>query len=120
MNARDANTTLLRAMGVQAGNITAATVRMRPGQYPQLVLSQIVMPAQLADGGLREEQARFRLVPEQPQRAPFDLDALCAQARADLADDIGLNAAIASVEIAKEFYLLRKSVLRKLSLRGVA
>lgn len=108
MSTCDANTALLRVIGVQASNVTAATVRMRPDKYPQLVLSQIVMPAQLANGGLREEQVRFRLVPEQPQRAPFDLDALCAKARADLADDIGLNAAIAAMEVAKEFYMLRK------------
>lgn len=120
MTARDANTTLLRAMGVSAGNITAATVRMRPGQYPQLVLTQIITSKQLACGGLHEEQARFRLVPETspPQRAPFDLDALCAQARADLAHDIGLNAAIAAMEVAKGFRLLRKNVQRKRSLRG--
>lgn len=38
----------------------------------------------------------------------FDLDALCAQARADLADDIGLHAIIVSVEVADAFYRARQ------------
>lgn len=43
----------------------------------------------------------------------FDLDALCARAREDLADDTALNAAIAAVEVAQAFWHLRKRVVAR-------
>ncbi|ADV01293.1 hypothetical protein [Alicycliphilus denitrificans] len=52
--------------------------------------------------------------PHTPPAAPapdFDLDALCAKARADLADDIGLDVAIAAVEVARDFWRLRRRLL---------
>lgn len=47
-----------------------------------------------------------------PHAAPaFDLDALCTKARADLVDDICLNASIAALEVAMDFNRARKRLL---------
>lgn len=104
--ADDANTQILRALGINLKNITAADISLRPGELPRLMVDCLADPHTMV-----HEVLAFDLVPRnQPAPTPtpaLDLDAMCAAAQDRLAFATRISA-----EWAKEYQREESDAIR--------
>lgn len=85
------NTALCKAIGLSDDEISrtsALTLRLEAGQQPVLTTEQIVF----GNREVRDVDWTITTTPKAPKPAPFDLEAMCQQARSRLTLDISFSA----------------------------